>query len=205
MSQRVEEAGASAESLLLTVPRSRWLFMGEKLAPPSGEFLVRRLHELSAENQGALVLEIHCDSADYWTALRLYDFIRLGCAPVIGFVSGSIGRVALVVLQACQTRIAGPEANMLLQHPDDGIELTLLPGSDGPSLIAKLARHKEDAERRRRAIQDILMARTGRSADDLRPFTKGERPFMSAQDGLSEGLIDLLLHHGIRSPGPASI
>ena len=181
------------EALLLGVPRARWLLIQEDCSASTADQLVARLFELTLASREAVVLEMACARADYWGALRLHDAIRFLGTPVIGFVNGSIGLEALVVLQACATRIATPASDFLLQPPGKSdLEIPLTLWASKEHVLGKMEDHRCTREEMRQRVEDLLVARIGDASPQIREITDGSRIFLSAGDALSERLVDVL-------------
>lgn len=186
--------GTLPESLLLAVPRTRWLLMADDCGAATADQLVARLHELSLASPEAIVIEITCSRADLWGALRLYDMIRFLGTPVLGFLSASACTEAIIVLQGCETRIATSASELMLRSlVTASLELPLMMSTTKETALAAMEAHRSSSEQLRRKHEDLLSARSGRPPDQIRHMTGGSTIFVSAQAALAEGLIDLLV------------
>ena len=183
----------SPESFLFRVSRVRWLLMPEDCTAAVADQLIARLHALSLAGPEPVVLEINCARADFLGALRLFDAIRFHGTPVIGLVNGSAGTGGVIVLQACETRMATPTSEILLQPLIAvSFELPMTLSTTGENALAAMATQRTITEQMHQHMLDVLRTRINGTVEQVECLINGARIYVSASDALKEGLLDVL-------------
>lgn len=134
-------------------------------------------------------LEIHIESSGGEVPAGMQVFDMIHDAPVkmrIGKVRWHALSMGLIILQACDRRIAAPDAQLLLHHAR--FKEVTLPVLRDPFRVGLMLLASEDNEKRE---EGILMRRTGRTLDEINDHCDRDKT-ISSQEALDFGLIDAI-------------
>ena len=148
---------------------------------------VRNLLTLS-EDSGVEELEfrITSDGGEVPAGLRICDMIQ--AAKVrrrVGFVKYYARSMALIILQACDYRVATPKAQLLLHHTWRKVTIETL--SD-PMQVQRMVDSSKPSEER---MDAMLTSRTGRTLREIKNVCAKDAD-MTSQQALRFGLIDAI-------------
>lgn len=149
--------------------------------------------------EGCPPLFVHISSSGghVGPGLDVYDLIRYYPGKTIGVVHSMAGSMGAFILQACDWRVATPNAEVLVHHMSDRV-LTL----DIVSCQEQRDRFIHNLELGQQRIYEILLSRTSRSIDEVKAMcTAGTS--LEAEKALEYGLIDQVIvnEDDIRFPG----
>lgn len=138
------------------------------------------LTHLNALSYEDITLHIDSFGGGVYSGMHLYDVISSSKACIKGFAVGRAESAAFVALQACQRRIASPNANLMYHAPAlAGLRL------DQPDLQERL----EDYGRFHECILASMVKRGRTPLETLREWSRQERE-LTAREALEAGLID---------------
>ena len=148
----------------------------------------KMLDTATANGAKTLQVEIQSDGGNVTAGLRICDMIRdARVEKRIGIVREYARSMALIILQACDERIAASGARLLL-HYSRFKEVTIADLRD-PHRIKLMLTCAEPDEKR---MDTLLEARTGRSTEEIRAVCE-EDADMTSEAALHFGLIDSIL------------
>lgn len=103
-----------------TSSNKRIIVLGSELSEPRIYDVKRTLAEFVSESNLPVLLMIDTSTADFWSCLNLYEYLRLTVKDTLvevhGMVTGSCCMLSLVVLQACSIRYATKHSRFLIAH-----------------------------------------------------------------------------------------
>lgn len=151
--------------------------------------MVDRVREMLSVAQAhgveELEVRIKSDGGDVPAGMAICDMIRN--APVrkrTGMVMSHARSMALIILQACDERIASPDASLLLHHTRfKDVTIQTLRDPEKVRFMVDCAQPDEVR------MDALLMARTGKSLDEIYRVCDRDKD-MTSQEALKFGLID---------------
>ncbi|GMU74208.1 MAG: hypothetical protein AMXMBFR44_4060 [Candidatus Campbellbacteria bacterium] len=146
---------------------------------PKEDIIATAMLLLDLESSEPIRLDIDSGGGDADAARYLCDVIRSLRSPVIGVVVGCASSAAFTILQACDERIALPNARLMFHPVSSKVAV------DQPDLRFRIAHAKRLHE------QNLLelSARSKQSLKKLRQWSRMERRY-HAQEALELGFID---------------
>lgn len=119
--------------------------------------------------------------------LNIYDYIRVYPARTVGLAQEQANSMAAIILQACDVRLATPNARILIHHlVRREVKLDVLREK------RQLKKMLEEMEVSQAKLYDILVRRTGRSLQEIKMVCKKDN-CMSAAEAKDFGLIDAII------------
>jgi ATP-dependent Clp protease, protease subunit len=140
-----------------------------------GEFFARQLKKV-------LVI-ISSSGGDSNVALTICDIFGLYPGEITGLVVDRAYSSAAIILQACDVRLATPNAKILIHNGDCHIDV------DDMLDPKSFKEFKRDHLRHERHIRDVLMASTGRTVREIAKECKRDRA-MYAEEAVTFGLLN---------------
>jgi ATP-dependent Clp protease, protease subunit len=148
------------------------------------EILCTAIELLSLKSSDPITLIIDSVGGDAFPARHLSDAIMFSRAPVHGLVTVTARSAALSILQACDKRLAYPEASFLLHFGRGNISFD---DKQSPQdQFMELSTQKE------RMLQFVIRRAGVGKGDELRALC-GENRVINASQALKFGLIDEIL------------
>jgi ATP-dependent Clp protease protease subunit len=131
-----------------------------------------------------LHLRLTSDGGDVGCGLSIYDVLRNYGGKKEGLVMGFARSMGVLILQACDRRIALQHSQILIHHISRR-EISL----DVLRTKTKLQLVREEMEAQQTRLYKILSSRCGRTVPEIRKKCAEEQD-MTAEDALEFGLID---------------
>lgn len=149
--------------------------------------IMSQLMALNLESSQEIKMVINSDGGEVDPGLWLYDALKMIATPVTGIVVGRCNSTALVVLQACQRRVATKHSSFLCHFVRYSARFPINNGFE-----KKLKSRVEKARASQKYFEDILSERTKLSREEIVKLMKegesvGE---ISAERAKDLGLID---------------
>lgn len=174
--------------------QKRIIILAERITKESTDKIRGAIFRLNLLSADKIVLLIDSGGGEIWPALSLLDFIKCSTAPVIGIVNGECKSSAMIVLQACHRRMASKHSKLLLHFVSTSTEFK---ANDSHKDIRAIMRLNEKRNQEaQRAVEDILIQRTGLSRNQIRSLMhSGERynDALNTDEALSYALIDAVV------------
>lgn len=149
------------------------------------------LLRLSLASREEIWLAIDSDGGNCIHALFLCDFIEQIAAPVTGLVVGRCYSMATVIFQACQKRIALPNARLFLHYVSVEPKISLSRSDE--EIRAYIDRQIVEGRGAQARCEKLVAKRAGKSGAEVqRLMREGDilDVYLSAQEALGFGLID---------------
>lgn len=149
--------------------------------------IMYRLVALSLESNKEISMIINSDGGDVDPGLRLYDLLKFMETPVTGVVIGKCHSTALIILQACQKRLATRHSSFLCHFVRSSVTFPVNNGFE-----QKLKSEVKKARADQKYFEEILSERTKLSqAEIVKLMQEGERDGdISAKRALQLGFLD---------------
>ncbi len=145
------------------------------------------LMELDGRGSPPIEIRIYTGGGDVHAGLAVYDFLRQYKGKKTGVVYGYARSMGAVILQACDERLCLPHSTVLIHHVSKtSVSLDELEDPD------RLDRLRKSMQTDQETLYEILVARTGRSKDEVREACKKDRD-MTAKEAFEFGLIDRII------------
>lgn len=153
------------------------------------------LMELDGRGCPPIEIRIFTNGGNVHAGLAVYDFLRRYKGKKTGVVYGYARSMGAVILQACDERLCLPHSTVLIHHVSQtSVSLDELEDPD------RLDRLRKSMQTDQETLYEILVARTGRSKDEVREACKKDRD-MTAKEALEFGLIDrIIVSEPVKSP-----
>lgn len=147
---------------------------------------VRKAIDIATHSQNEILqVWISSDGGDVNEGLKIYDMIRR--APVrkrVGVVREYARSMAVLILQACEERIASSDAHLLIHH--SGFQGLTIKTLKNRAKLDYILLCSEEGQRRK---NEILMERTKRSLAEIDALCDKDSD-MTSQEALEFGLLD---------------
>ncbi len=160
------------------MPHRRLLLRGE-VDGQKEDIIATAMLLLDLESSEPIRFDIDSSGGDANAAVYLGDVIRSLRSPVIGVDVGYAASAAFMILQACDERVALPNARVMFHPVSSKVEI------DQPDLRFRIAHSKRLHEQ---GLKD-LAERSKQPVSKLRRWARMERMF-GAAEALELGLID---------------
>ena len=150
------------------------------------EFLDEFAYVQAQPRVAAITLEIMCPGGECYAAFAAYDVILASTKPVMGVVMGyAASAAAMIVLQACGSRVAYPSARFLI-HEIQEVRF-------GMSKLSSTEDNARELGAVQDAIIDLLVRRTKKSRETITATIERRECWLGAKAALEFGLIDSIL------------
>ncbi len=146
----------------------------------------------NTQSKEEIKLLIDSDGGMVQAAMSIYDLVKLSAAPVTGLVVGDCKSMAIILLQACTTRLATPHSNFYI-HELNWKSGTIILDKDAKDMLK--AKMKE-LKLIRNKIINILTGRprlTPTMVDQLMSEGENKGTYLLAERALKLGLIDKIV------------
>jgi ATP-dependent Clp protease, protease subunit len=142
---------------------------------------------LARNNPPDIEVKITSGGGDVVLGLDIYDMIRTYPGKKIGKVMSHAKSMAVVLLQACDERVAFRHSHILIHHISrKSVNLDQLRSKK------KMHEIRKESERDQDRINEILSHRTGKSKEIIRKKCEKEVD-MTTEEALKLGLIDKII------------
>lgn len=139
---------------------------------------------LLADGNPPIHVIINSPGGDVRLGLHIYDLLATYPSAIEGTVVEEACSMAAVILQACSSRTATPNAKILIHSVSrSSVSLDMLSGSD------RLQALRDDLQEKQDSLLRILVTRTRRSRNDVEAECVKNTP-LSAEAAKAFGLID---------------
>lgn len=138
-----------------------------------------------------ITILIDCPGGIILSALKVYDFIKLSRAPVKAMVIGSCASSAILVLLACQKRLATTHSTFFLHFVRGAV--TLRAEASEEETLQDFEIEWRECKKLQEVIEGLLIARTKLSRDELRKLMRDGQSAdqnLLAQQAKEIGLIE---------------
>jgi ATP-dependent protease ClpP protease subunit len=159
----------------------------EELCETSVEILLRELHELSCANGEQILFKINSPGGGAYHAFAVHDALR-GLSNsgkrIIALVEGYAASAAsMIVLQGADHRQARPNARFLIHEIRRWIFM-------GHERLSELQDQVQEMNELTDRIIRLIVARCGKTDEDVRTFIDRRENWMSAREAMDWGLVD---------------
>ena len=159
---------------------SRTLYLGGDIDDVTAADIVKGMHILQRISQDTPVTIImNSHGGEEENGYAIYDAIKSAKCPTIGVVAGQASSMCSIILQACTTRLAYPNATVMVHDGDAEVEGGAV-AVENEGQYSKASRWK---------MYRIYEARSGKSAKYWDKKCKSDY-VMTAKEALKEGMID---------------
>lgn len=149
---------------------------------------VREAIDFAKQNQKKILeVRINSNGGKVYAGMQIYDMIRN--APVrkrVGIVRGCARSMAVVILQACEERIAFSDARILMHHTRF-LEVTIKTLKNRAEVDLMLSCSEADEQR----MNKLFMERTKKPLTEIEALCDKDED-MTSQEALEFGLLDLV-------------
>jgi ATP-dependent Clp protease, protease subunit len=162
--------------------KDRIIFLGSQVNDEVANALVAQMLFLQSDDPKADIhLYINSPGGSVSAGLAIYDTMQFVSCDVATYCIGQAASMGAVLLAAGThgKRYALPNARIMIHQPLAGMQ-----GTAEEILI-----HAEEFKRIKRKLNDILLKHSGQTLEAIERDTDRDR-FMSAEEGVSYGLID---------------
>ena len=176
-------------------PCERTVSLAREISGATASAVCKKIEKLNSLSVEPILLTIDSKGGDAEAGLKIYGAISVSSAPVIGLVLKEAWSSALIVLQACQRRLAKRAATLKIHNVSRNFDLSVTVGDDLNLVLEKHIRQVTTYLKEVKNLQDqidiLVAARIGSVALVRRYSNEGK--ILPAQQALKIGLIDDLV------------
>lgn len=174
--------------------KDRIIFLGSQVNDEIANALVAQMLFLQSDDpKSDIHLYINSPGGSVSAGMAIYDTMQFVSCDVATYCIGQAASMGAVLLAAGakSKRFALPNARIMIHQPLAGMQ-----GTAGDILI-----HANEFKRIKKRLNEILIKHTGQSMEAIEHDTDRDR-FMSAEEAVSYGLIDLVVESMPRTTAP---
>ncbi|MDO8557554.1 MAG: ATP-dependent Clp protease proteolytic subunit [Candidatus Jorgensenbacteria bacterium] len=168
--------------------------IGGEINSETGAYVRDALLRLIKKGSPDITVFITSAGGSVSVALSIYDALTLYKGKKTGIVMGFARSMAVIILQACDKRLAARHSEILIHHISHSKEVSL----DMLRDKRKMDRIYKDLEENQELIYKILSSHTGRAIIEIRTECRKEKG-MSAEKAFAFGLIDEIIEKPLES------
>jgi ATP-dependent Clp protease, protease subunit len=175
--------------------KDRIIFLGSQVNDEVANVLVAQFLHLQSEDRNADIhLYINSPGGSVTAGLAIYDTMQFISCDVATYCIGQCASMGAVLLAAGAKgkRFCLPNARIMIHQPLAGMQ-----GTAEEILI-----HATEFKKTKRKLNEILMKHSGQTLDAIEKDTDRDR-FMSAEEGVTYGLVDQVVERMPRGPAPS--
>jgi ATP-dependent Clp protease protease subunit len=172
--------------------KDRIIFLGSQVNDEVANVLVAQMLHLQSEDRNADIhLYINSPGGSVTAGLAIYDTMQFISCDVATYCIGQCASMGAVLLAAGAKgkRFCLPNARIMIHQPLAGMQ-----GTAEEILI-----HATEFKKTKRKLNEILMKHSGQTLDAIEKDTDRDR-FMSAEEGVTYGLVDQVVESMPRGP-----
>lgn len=176
--------------------KDRIIFLGSQVNDEVANVLVAQMLHLQSEDPNADIhLYVNSPGGSVTAGLAIYDTMQFISCNVATYCIGQAASMGAVLLAAGAKgkRFCLPNARIMIHQPLAGMQ-----GTAEEILI-----HATEFKKTKRKLNEILMKHSGQSLDAIEKDTDRDR-FMSAEEGVTYGLVDQVIASMPAAKAPAS-
>lgn len=160
---------------------SRTFYLGGSITEKKAQEIVEGLHILAhkARNQPIHII-ISSFGGEVDAGLGIYDAISLSPCPTVATIFGPCQSMALIILQACDTRLASPNSTLMMHS-----------GAVSTSKVHTLEfiENAKEFQRQNDHIDQLFSMHTGLSLAKIKELSKFATYF-TPKEAIKHGLLD---------------
>lgn len=177
--EEVEVGGAS----VLFGEESREIYVFGPIDDSVANRVIFGLREFESQGKGVITLVLSSGGGEEAAGWAIYDALALSPCRILAECYGECMSIAVLVLQACDTRLAAPNCRLMVHNG------TVTVGATNQDKIRNI---NKEIETMTNNYYEKLADRSELSIDKVKRLCDNET-FMSAEEALQHGLIDGIL------------
>jgi len=170
------------------------VIISELITSDSAAKLISLIEKLAMKSKETVEVRIDCDGGSTEAAMRLYDVMRNSGISFRGIVLGKCMSAAVIILQACNERIAYSHSSFLLHHPKRKYIKVFDPTKiTREQLMLDIAKAWDEALKLGKKSEKVICSRLRNRELYESHYGSEKDSFFGADEALEMGLIDKIV------------